>query len=239
MIAGLLDAVVGTLERLAARGESADAVVRSLERRVVECEQRLESSRVAFAGAVGKWLRDMPHTPVPPSDGVVEYLIDDASKYTTLLLAYSGPIRSDPAVGAFCDEEFTYIMPPRLHVNAYETMRVWCGPTTIELHYRLVPAIAYVVVERSTDTAWAIILNGRSLYAPNNALHLTVEPGSVPLVLETLDDTTDGTRLRFSFDARSIEPREFTCQLVNMADSRLSSEYRRVSLQAPLGPDLT
>jgi hypothetical protein len=242
MLAGLLDAVVGTLERLAARGGRAGTTVRSLERRVAEMEPAVraalaEASAEARASraAVGKWLRDTPHT-VLPSGGVVEHVIDDVSKCTPLLLAYAGPVRADPAVGAFCDEELTYIVPPRLHASTYETMRVACGHTTVELHYRLVPSIAYVSVDGNADSGWVIGLHGSRLYAANTALHVTVG-GSDPVVLETpLDDTTDGTRLRFHLASHG-EVREFTCQLVNMADSRLSSGHTSVQIQVPLNPE--
>ena len=243
MLAGLLDAVVGTLERLAARGGHAGTSVRSLERRVAELEPAVRDALAeARAGraAVGKWLRDtpamVPITLVPSSGGVAEYTIDDASGCTTLLLAYAGPIRADPAVVAFCDEELTYILPPRVHENTYRTMRVACGDVTVELHYQIVPSIAYVLVEGSAETGWVIGLHGSRLYAANNALHVTF--GQASVVLETpLDDAADGTRLRFFLGARPVETREFTCRLVNMADPRLSSEPKSVSLQTALNPD--
>ena len=175
----------------------------------------------------------LPCTRIAPLEGVVTYLVDDASKYTTLLVAYTGPIQTDPTVHAFCDDECTYIMTPRLYENVYQTLRVTCGRTIIELLYQLVPVITHVYTASSTshDETYVITVRGRNLFTKNSQLRVVGERWSI--MLDFADAHSDGTTLSAHVAMPSVDvDGSYTCQLVNALDSSLSSGPMNVTFRS-------
>ena len=177
-------------------------------------------------------------TRIEPLDGVVTHIFDDASKYTTLLVAYTGPIQTDPTVHAFCDDECTYIRAPLWYENLYQTLSVTCGRTIIELRYQLVPVIRNIITApTTTHEMFVITVVGRNIFTKNNQLLVASERGSIRLDLA--DVHSDGTTLSAHVAIPSLDMDGiYTCQLVNMLDSSLSSTPMRTQfLSTTLAPD--
>ncbi len=221
------------LERLAARSSLYNGTVRVLERRVDALED-MTASRTTLAKMVGMWIQEQPScTRIAPTDGTVVHLIEDAPKSTVLVLAYAGIAQADPTVSVFCDEESTYIMLPCLDRNVYETLTVVCGPTVVELHYRIVPYIGEVITALRSDGTGVVTLMGRNLFRHNTMLQVRCSNPSNDILSSTdvAASTPDGMKIsvRFDIDLRSLLTEgSCTCQLLNVGDSRLASNVAQV-----------
>ena len=249
-----MDALVGMLERFAARSSIFDDTVRSLERRVdalepVLAEARaslnrketqlaeMSASRTSLANVAGAWMQAQPScSRIAPTEGIVAHLIEDASKHTVLVLAYAGSIQADPPVRTFCDDESTYIMPPCFDRNTYETLTVACGGTVVELQYRVIPYISEVIAALTSDGACFVTLVGRNLFPHNSLLEVRCSnpTNDVWSIADVSADTSDGTRLsaRFDIDPLALLTEwSFTCQLIHPADVRLASNRAQMLLR--------
>ncbi len=257
---GLVDALVGMLERLAARSSLYKDTIRVLERRVDALEpirdalteagasinrkesqlEDMRTSRISLAKMVGAWMQDQPScTRIAPTDGTVVHLIADASQSTVLVIAYAGSIQSDAPVRAFSDEESTYIVLPSSDRNTYETRSVVCGPTVVELQYRITAYIREVMTAFTSDATCVVTLMGRNLFRHNTMLQVRCSNPSNDILSSTdvASSTPDGTKLsvRFDVDLRSVLTEwSCTCQLLNVGDSRLASNVAQVLFHANL-----